>query len=215
MIQNIFFILFWMFGLLNVIFNYTGKKIGIGITKPFILPCLLVFYIFSAEEISWFLAAALFFSFLGDFLLMFKGVRTFVAGGISFMVAHVLFVVAYIPEINFASVPVYVSILTFLFYSGVAVFFYTQVREGAKGFLKYGVLIYLLVNATMNWFSCLRLIGNPCGATIVSFIGAALFLTSDIFLFYGRFKEKKKQAARTVMPTYIVGEFLIVLGFIL
>ena len=64
---------------------------------------------------------------------------------------------------------------------------------------------------------CIRdSISLPCLATAVTFIGAVLFFASDSTLFFVRFK--KDGLLKThflVMLTYILGEFLIVEGFIL
>ena len=68
----------------------------------------------------------------------------------------------------------------------------------------------------MNCFALYQLTSLPCLATAVTFIGAVLFFASDSTLFFVRFK--KDGLLKThflVMLTSILGEFLIVEGFIL
>ena len=58
-----------------------------SITKPFLLLSLLGFYVFAARNVLLLIVLALFFSWLGDVLLIPKGVKWFTAGGISFMIS--------------------------------------------------------------------------------------------------------------------------------
>ena len=80
-------------------------------TKPFILLSLLGFYLLAARTPSTWIILALIFSWLGDVLLMPKGVKWFTAGGICFMISHVFFILGYMKEVNFATIPVWLAIL--------------------------------------------------------------------------------------------------------
>ncbi len=77
-----------------------------NITKPFILLSLLGFYIFAAREILLFIILALFFSWLGDVLLIPKGTKWFTAGGIAFMISHAFFIAGYNKDVVFSAIPV-------------------------------------------------------------------------------------------------------------
>ena len=67
---------------------YASAKKDTGMrnfTKPFILLSLLGFYVLSARSLSGAIVLALIFSWLGDVLLIPKGVKWFTAGGIAFI----------------------------------------------------------------------------------------------------------------------------------
>ena len=64
-------------------------------TKPFILLLLLAFYCLSVDQVSLTVVLALFFSWLGDVLLIPNGLKWFTAGGISFMISHFFFILSY------------------------------------------------------------------------------------------------------------------------
>ena len=56
-----------------------------NISKPFILLSLLGFYVLAARSVSAAIVLALIFSWIGDVLLIPKGVKWFTAGGIAFV----------------------------------------------------------------------------------------------------------------------------------
>ena len=74
-----------------------------NMTKPFILLALLGFYVLAARVPSTFIILALIFSWLGDVLLMPKGVKWFTAGGIAFMISHVFFILGYLKDVPSAA----------------------------------------------------------------------------------------------------------------
>ncbi len=80
-----------------------------GITKPFLLLALLGWYLCSVESPLTIVVAAIITSWLGDVLLIPKGVKWFSVGGLSFFASHVCFIVAYAYHVNFAAIPVCIS----------------------------------------------------------------------------------------------------------
>lgn len=187
-----------------------------GITKPFLLLALLGWYLCSVESPLAIVVAAIITSWLGDVLLIPKGVKWFSVGGLSFFASHVCFIVAYAYHVNFAAIPVWAIVLAGAVYVGISVMLFTRLRPHLPKQLFLPMFFYLLANGTMNCFALYQLISLPCLATAVTFIGAVLFFASDSTLFFVRFK--KDGLLKThflVMLTYILGEFLIVEGFIL
>lgn len=192
-----------------------NKKLR-GITKPFLLLSLLGWYVCSVEEPLLIVVAAILTSWLGDVLLIPKGVKWFSVGGLSFFASHVCFIVAYACHVNFAAIPVWAIVLAGAVYFAISVMLFTRLRPHLPQKLFFPMFCYLLANGTMNCFALYQLISLPCLATAVTFVGAVLFFASDSTLFFVRFK--KDGLFKThflVMLTYILGEFLIVEGFIM
>ena len=185
-------------------------------TKPFILLSLLAFYCLSAEPILVTVVLALIFSWLGDVLLIPNGLKWFTAGGISFMISHFFFVVTYArltdPEkINKAVL----IILPVVFIIATAVIF-KKLRPYLPKALFWPMLLYLLINGSMNCFAWFRSMSSPGPAAVITALGALLFYISDTSLFFVRFnKDGRLQTHFLVMLTYSLGEFLIVLGLIM
>ena len=78
------------------------------------------------------------------------------------------------------------------------------------------MLLYLLINGTMNCFAWFRSLTIGGRAGIITAIGALLFYISDTSLFFVRFnKNSRLKTHFLVMLTYSIGELLIVLGLIM
>lgn len=185
-------------------------------TKVFLLSLLLVWYLLAAEVPMALFALALAFSWLGDVLLIPEGTKWFVAGGIAFMVSHMCFVFSYNQHVDFSSMPVWVILVAGAAYLTAALLVFKGLRPHLPNALFWPMLLYLLINGTMNCFALYQLVSEPCLATAIVYVGAVLFFTSDSLLFYTRFKKDTKLKSHfAVMFTYIVGEFLITLGTVM
>ncbi len=187
-----------------------------AITKPFLLLSLLGWYVLSVAEPRAIVIAALITSWLGDVLLIPKGVKWFSIGGMSFLLSHICFIVAYCVNIDFGVIPIWAILLAAAVYITITMIVFGRLKAHLPEKLFLPMMFYLLVNGTMNCFALYQLISIPCIATAVSFIGAVLFFASDSSLFFVRFK--KDGLLKThfiVMLTYILGEFLIIQGLIL
>lgn len=185
-------------------------------TKPFILLSLLGFYCFSVNKIEMTVVLALIFSWLGDVLLIPKGIKWFTAGGIAFMISHFFFILSYNKTINFDVINPAIIVVLAIFFIVIVSFIFSKLKEHLPKPLFYPMYLYLLINGTMNCFAVFRFLTSMDLGGIITVIGAALFFVSDSALFFVRFK--KNCLLKThflVMLTYSIGEFLIVLGLIL
>lgn len=186
-----------------------------NVTKPFILLSLLGFYVLAARSPSVFIILALVFSWLGDVLLMPKGVKWFTAGGIAFMVSHAFFIAGYCRDIVFSEIGVLPAVLLALFFTAAVAFIFYKLKPHLPKALFYPMFLYLLINGAMNCFAIFRCISAPSTATILTAVGAALFFLSDSSLFFVRFnKDSRLKTHFLVMLTYSLGELLIVLGLL-
>ena len=186
-----------------------------NITKPFILLSLLGFYVLAARSVSAAIILALIFSWIGDVLLIPKGIKWFTAGGIAFMISHAFFVVGYLKDIVFSRIPVILILLLAVFFVAAVAFIFSKLKPYLPKALFYPMFLYLLINGTMNCFAIFRCVSMPTAAAITTAIGAALFFISDSSLFFVRFKKDGRlQTHFLVMLTYSIGEFLIVLGLL-
>lgn len=185
-------------------------------TKVLLLPALLGWYCLSVAEPRMIVVAALVTSWLGDVLLIPKGVKWFSVGGLFFLASHICFIAAYAEYISFAAIPLWAAIAAGAAYAAVVVLLFTRLKEHLPKLMFWPMLCYLLTNGAMNCAALYQLISLPCLATAVTFAGALLFFMSDSTLFFVRFK--KDCFFKThfeVMLTYILGEFLIVAGLVL
>lgn len=217
----IFLCLLAVFTAVHLYHSWTDQSKKRPYTKPFLLPLIILYYIFSIKgvaSVNTYLIIALVTSWIGDVLLIPKGMKWFALGGISFLVSHITFIYIYISNINFESVNIALIIPAALLYLLVVILiFRTLIPHGDNKPLFIAMALYLIANGTMNIFALMQLISNPGIATITAYIGAALFFISDCSLFLLKFHPKKDLVFKkhfTVMLTYVIGELLITQGII-
>ena len=185
-------------------------------TKPFILLGLMGFYLGAANPVILSIVLALFFSWLGDTLLIPKGTKWFTAGGIAFMVSHAFFILSYVQDTDFGRIPAAVLILLPAAFIAASLVIFRFLRPHLPKGLFYPMLFYLIINGAMNCFAWFRAITVGGAAGIITAVGALLFFVSDSSLFFVRFhKDSRLKTHFLVMLTYSLGEFLIILGLIL
>ena len=186
-----------------------------NVTKPFILLSLLGFYVLAARAPAAVIILALLFSWLGDILLIPKGVKWFTAGGIAFMISHAFFIAGYCRDIVFSRIPGLLIILLAVFFAAAVAYIFSKLKPHLPKALFYPMFLYLLINGAMNCFAIFRCVSSPTAATLTTAVGAALFFVSDTALFFVRFKKDSRLKTHfLVMLTYSIGEFLIVLGLL-
>lgn len=190
------------------------------ITKPLLLPLMILFYFTYPSVINWWYIAGMIGGFLGDVFLMLPDPsgkkRAFKIGLIAFLLGHIFYIVALIQlglSFNYVTFQLWALGL-------VAVFIVYGTLIGIKllphcGKLKIPVLVYLIVIILMG-ISTNLLIGvvTPTGI-IVLIIGAWLFVISDTFNAFNKFHKPIKNERLITMSTYIVGQFLMLLGYII
>ena len=186
-----------------------------NISKPFLLLSLLGFYVLATRSVSAAIVLALIFSWIGDVLLMPKGVKWFTAGGIAFMISHAFFVLGYLKDVDFSRISVPLIVVLAVFFAAAVAVIFSRLKQHLPKALFYPMFLYLLINGTMNCFAIFRCVSIPSAATITTAIGAALFFISDTSLFFVRFKKDSRLKTHfLVMLTYSIGEFLIVCGLL-
>ena len=199
--------------------SWTDERKKRAITKPFLLPMIILYYVFSVETINWVLIVALVTSWIGDILLIPKGIKWFASGGISFLISHIAFIFVYLPQIDFSVVNWFIVAPVACAYVAVVVWIFRLLIPHNDNKPLFGAMVfYILANATMNLFALMQLLSNPCAGSIVAYIGAVLFFISDSSLFLCNFHPNREFVFKrhfTVMLTYVLGEFLITQGMIM
>ena len=199
----------------HLIASYKKDQTWRNRTKPFILISLLAYYLAAAGEVRISIVLALIFSWIGDVLLMPHGIKWFTAGGISFMIGHAFFIAGYWPDVDTAKLSTALIAALVLFFLVVVAFIFSMLKRFLPKALFFPMALYLFINGMMNCTAILRMLSNPCAATITTCIGAILFFISDSSLFFVRFNKDGKLKTHVLpMSTYSIGELLIVLGLV-
>jgi uncharacterized membrane protein YhhN len=149
--------------------------------------------------------AGLLCSLLGDIALMFPE-KWFTAGLVSFLAAHVLYILAFRPgPERTISAGMFIPFIVF----GLMMF---RVVAPSLGRLKIPVLVYIAAITVMAGFATSRFVDRGGIQPLLAFAGAVLFLVSDSVLAYDRFAKKLGSAQIIILGTYFPAQLLIALS---
>ncbi len=214
----IFFTLFFVASILELIFSFLVLSKPRAIVKPFCLLFLIIAVAIALYDHP-LLYVAIFFGFLGDIALLFKNKKAGLFTGISFFfVEHFLLFF----ELTFFYTAAVGIILSWWIYLIVALIYVLVILISFKQIYKLTKKLYLTVIGVNYTASLFLLLNFSLILTIYAyqwvlfvFIGYILFIISDSILTTGIYIKKHKRHHFFVMSTYLAAQFLIVLGFML
>jgi uncharacterized membrane protein YhhN len=218
--KKISLILFFTAGVAEVFSGILPSETLHFVSKPLIMIALGVYYFFSeSNQRSIFVVGAIFFSLLGDVVLMLEsrdGIF-FILGLASFLMAHVFYIIAYGQHQEEVVVDELQGIqktrLAFpivLAGTGLIIVLYSSLGD-----LKIPVIIYALVLIVMVLNALFRYGRTNAHSFWLVFIGSLLFMISDSVLAINKFLQPISLAKVFIMVTYISAQFFIVRGLII
>lgn len=182
-------------------------------TKPAILTLLIIYFWLqesplnkSAKNIT---LLALLFSLIGDILLMFedKSSNFFIAGLISFLLAHLMYISVFFKSRNKAANRFPILAVLVIYASGIFYF----LKDGL-GDMLFPVLAYILIILTMVATAFLRKKSEVTNSYNLVLAGAVFFLISDSLLALDKFYLPIPLSSISILLTYALAQYLIVLG---
>ena len=223
----IFYKLYLLIGLLEVVIEFLGLSSGVFAVKPMLMPLLaLAFWQESIPKhpFKMILLAALFFSWIGDVTLLFQSHSPyyFILGLCAFLTAHVLYIWAMRPGLEYSlanRLRRIVTLFAILVLTILLVFYFD--REGSEaysGVVRYAVPLYSSVLALMVLAAAHQGSGTE-RYSILIFSGALLFMFSDLFIALRAFSNalaflSASITSGIIMATYILAQFLIIRGMV-
>ncbi|MBZ0177655.1 MAG: lysoplasmalogenase [Melioribacteraceae bacterium] len=188
--------------------NIDSKRKLFLVLKPITIISIIVlaFAIDSNPEsrFSFYIKSALIISFVGDVFLMLKESK-FKYGLIAFLVAHIAYSFAFIQGVfafNF-----YLLISAILFSSIMLV-----ILGNSIGKYRLVVLLYVGVLTVMFWVGINRYLFMRDQASMLISIGAILFVISDSFLAYKKFRNNNPKYEYIILNSYFIAQLLFALS---
>lgn len=179
------------------------------ITSTLFILIGLAGYFSSPSVFSSLIIVALIFSFFGDFFLALKHKTIyFILGLTSFAIAHIIFSLAFISICGFKAVLLALSFIIGI----IGIYLLNSIKDFDFKNLLIPSSIYsvLLIFMTLNGLMLLKTINL---FSVLTFIGAVLFLISDIILsFIYFYKNPPKSLSFFNMFSYYIGQGLIALA---
>jgi uncharacterized membrane protein YhhN len=194
---------------LTVTAHYVNRDQWYYVLKPLTTIFIILLVLFNQSPVTftykYLILAGLAFSLAGDIFLMLPEDR-FISGLISFLIAHILYIVAYAPGI----------VLPMRWWPGffVLVFLIIILRlilPGANN-LKVPVVIYTVIIGGMLWIATERMLNLGTISALQAAVGAAIFVASDSALAVRRFIRNFTASEGIILATYYAAQLLIALS---
>ena len=207
-------LLFIIISINNIYFVKVGNKKGIYITKPLLMPILILFYLLSADSINWLIVFALIFGCIGDILLMIPR-NLFIGGLISFLIGHIFYIKVFLDPMQYNHI-FFLMLVFGIPYTLCNLFFLikTLPHKNLNNTTKFFGILYIITICFMGFSSTIRIFYIEGFKFFTTFIGSMLFIISDSLIAINNLTYKSKNSGVIIMATYILAQFLIVLGFI-
>jgi uncharacterized membrane protein YhhN len=218
--KKIFLSFFYAISLAELVAILSNSDALEKVCKPLIMISLGVYYFSSVrrDDRSSSLVLAIFFSFLGDVLLMIQQRESsfFMFGLLAFLLSHIFYILTYRQHINKNEGKGLQGIqkarFSFPFIlagSGLVVVLYPFLGD-----LRVPVMFYALVLILMVLNALFRYEYTNTKSFWMVFAGATLFMASDSLLAINKFLNPIQHGVFWIMLTYICAQFLIVRGLI-
>ncbi|MEZ8145020.1 lysoplasmalogenase [Enterovibrio norvegicus] len=191
-------------GVLHINAAYKGPRWQFYLFKPLTIALMMLIAVFGGEPngYTYLILAGLLFSLFGDVFLMLPKDR-FIPGLLSFLVAHIIYSVAFWQSFEGSMVWWLPSLIGA---ASVIVFLLLLPNLGA---LLIPVGIYITVIAQMAWGAGEFWMSAGTQPAAYAFGGALLFMVSDTVLAFELFKGPFKASVLLVMTTYFCAQGLI------
>jgi len=177
--------------------------------KPAAMVCIITLAFLQPEDdasfYKWAVIIGLGLSLVGDVFLIFEKTM-FLPGLIAFLLAHFCYVAAFYqlpngPNAIYSAIP-------FVIYFAI----FMRILWYSLGAMKIPVIIYALTITMMGRFAMNRFLNLETIESALAFAGALIFIISDSFLAYDRFKKPILHKYIYVLSTYFLAQWLIAMS---
>lgn len=203
-----------IFACCHIYFDWQHNNLACYVFKPLTVLCMIVYLFINTlvtadinQQYAFIIIAGLLFSLAGDCFLMLKP-QKFIAGLISFLIAHILYCIGFYQLIN---APLNISALWIMLIPALG---YYGFLYGGLGKLKIPVAVYVSAILSMTFLSFnvyeQQTELQAINLALFGFVGALFFMLSDSLLALNKFKRPFKLAQPAILSTYYLAQWLIV-----
>jgi uncharacterized membrane protein YhhN len=210
MLVAILTVLALLAAIITILATYQGWRLTHYLFKPLAIIFIILIALEPNHPTSSFyryiIIAGLLFSLVGDIFLMLPRDRFFIHGLISFLVAHLCYIAAFMYESGHAAS--LRGVIPFLIYGGLMM----RVLWPHLGKMRVPVVFYMLAILMMGWTATSRWMLTEQPGSLLAMLGALLFIASDSLLALDKFKGRFRSAQLLIFSTYAVAQWLIALS---
>ncbi|MFT4800900.1 MAG: putative membrane protein YhhN [Flavobacteriaceae bacterium] len=199
-------IAFIIFCLVDFFGIYLEKQMIINFAKPMLMITLFWYYYSNTKKINIHFTLGLFFSFLGDVLLLGTGETYFVFGLLFFLIAHIFYIIMVIKMIrNTKPKEFIIACIPFLLLFIVLI----NVLYAGLGSMKIPVIVYAMTISFFGIVSLILYLQTKTKTSLLLVVGVLIFITSDTILALNLFYKKQSFYPLLIMLTYVLAQYLI------
>jgi len=194
---------------LTIIFDLNESEVGLYTFKPISTILIIIIAVLAnkppSNRYKRAIIAGLIFSLIGDVVLILPG-DVFLIGLVSFLIAHLFYIAAFVMVGGF-----------YRTFWGTIPFLLVGIVLGIVlwpdlGDMKSPVLAYMIIILIMAWQALGQWRQTGEIRALLAFLGAILFVISDLALAVNRFATPIDMAALLVLGTYYPAQWLIALS---
>jgi uncharacterized membrane protein YhhN len=215
----IWLILALLFAGLEALAIWKGWQRVEYIAKPAVILSLIAALFFGTglQGSAFWFGVGLFFSLLGDIILLFPSEKMFLAGLIPFLITHICYLFGFRQQLFAPSAWSLVLVFVILL-NAVRLLrrIVGAMRARSLNRLVYPVIVYGLVISLML-FAAMSTLSDHDWDTVAAFmvsIGAFLFWLSDLMLAWNKFVSPLKAGRLAIAAAYHVGQICLIAGVI-
>jgi uncharacterized membrane protein YhhN len=186
--------------------EYMGPRVLVYIFKPLTTSLIILLALSVGSDrlpaYRVLILGGLFFSLAGDIFLMLPS-DWFIAGLVSFLIAHLFYIFAFGTGRAFS--PQWLSAVPFVVFGAIVYFYLYAALDG----MRIPVAAYIIVILSMAWVAYDQMTVYRTAATIWAFVGALFFVLSDAILAINRFRIDFASAKALNLGTYFAAQYLI------
>ncbi|MCQ2742515.1 MAG: lysoplasmalogenase [Bacilli bacterium] len=225
-ISNVQWVFVWIFlglflvtSIINLVFAYLEKEKERKITK---CPCTLslAFAVIAFAPSEWLIYCGLFAGLVGDFFLIWKKKKRYLAlGSLAFFIGHVFYIIR-LAQFSLPGMGDY-SWAYFSAWVVAAIIFLCAFYALGKKIIGHGklataLMFYLAILGSLIIWSIIGCcIDYHFAFLFITALGAITFLVSDSLIGYTMFTKDIKRRDFFIMATYLVAQLLVVSGMLL
>jgi uncharacterized membrane protein YhhN len=197
---------FFIFSFFEILAEYFENKNGIWLSKPFIIPFLIAYYLKRSKKTNWLFVAALIFSWFANVLFIQTTNDFIVYGVIFFIIYRIVVIYVVVSKVKIPSIiPLFLGIIPFAFiYASVTIFTYSMISESIYLFLSQGIFTIFLGGFSLGNYI---LLPNKQNSLLLI---STLFMTFTQFLLLLKFYYDADSILQAVaMILFVVGQLLL------
>jgi len=213
-------IIYFLVSAIEIVGDVSGAKEVVYITKPLLMPLLILLYIPTwnqhKDNLSKLLIGALFFAFVGDVALMLVSLSEhyFLLGLGAFMITQLLYIFIFSRAGNFLKALIQPIGFFVLLLFGAVYFLLMNILYNDLKEMLLPVLIYGAVVCMMGYTSTIRNVNRS--SYLLVLLGACFFIVSDALIAINKFLYSGELylAQPSIMILYVLAQYFIVVGLI-